>query len=275
MTADVKTDTDRGQAAEAVAHGGGSATKLPRSYQDAHLLQSAAVAAQFPADRGAEVAIAGRSNAGKSSAINAILGRRALARISKMPGRTRLVNFFGLLPHAAPRGFFSGYGYAEGAQPERGRWAAMIDALILRHSLAGLILVVDARRGIQQADEQLLSWAAAHARPVHVLLSKSDLLKRAAARSLIAHCTAELAGRATVQLFSSRELTGVDSSSARSWRDGCKRHTHLPRAHLAWPRGAKKEKAPAVLNGLTGASRIRRGSLRTGLTRLGREAGSA
>jgi GTP-binding protein len=211
VTAGVKTGADRDQAAAAVAHGGGPAIKLPRSYQDAHLLQSAAVAAQFPADRGAEVAIAGRSNAGKSSAINAILGRRALARISKMPGRTRLVNFFELLPQQRLVDL-PGYGYAEGAQPERGRWAAMIDALILRHSLAGLILVVDARRGIQQADEQLLSWAAAHARPVHVLLSKSDLLKRAAARSLIAHCTAELAERATVQLFSSRELTGVDQA---------------------------------------------------------------
>jgi GTP-binding protein len=181
------------------------------SYQHAHLLQSAAVSAQFPQDEGAEVAIAGRSNAGKSSAINAITGRRALARTSKTPGRTRLVNFFELIPGQRLVDL-PGYGYASGAQADRSRWAALVDALILRRTLRGLILVVDARRAIQAADEQLLVWAEAHARPVHILLAKSDQLKRAEARALQTSSSARLSSRATVQLFSAHESIGVEQA---------------------------------------------------------------
>jgi GTP-binding protein len=187
------------------------ASTLPSSYQHAQLLQSAAVPAQFPKDEGAEVAIAGRSNAGKSSAINAITGRRALARTSKTPGRTRLLNFFELTPDRRLVDL-PGYGYAAGAQADRSRWVALVDALILRRTLGGLILVVDARRGVQAADEQLLAWTEAHARPVHILLAKSDLLKRAEARTLLASCCGLLSGRATVQLFSARESVGIQQA---------------------------------------------------------------
>jgi GTP-binding protein len=181
------------------------------SYQHAHLIESAALPAQFPLDEGAEVAIAGRSNAGKSSAINAITGRRALARTSKTPGRTRLVNFFELMPGQRLVDL-PGYGYAAGAQADRSRWAALVDALILRRTLRGLILVVDARRAVQEADEQLLAWAEGHARPVHVLLAKSDLLKRTEARTLLASCHERLSDRATVQLFSARESVGIEQA---------------------------------------------------------------
>ncbi len=180
-------------------------------YPSAQFLISAAAAAQFPADSGAEVAIAGRSNAGKSSAINAITARHALARTSKMPGRTRLLNFF-QLADGKRLVDLPGYGFAEGPPPERDAWARLIDALAQRESLAGLLLVVDARRGLLPGDLQLLDWAEGMQHPVHVLLSKADQLKRNEARTLLAQSAATLAGRGSVQLFSARAGVGVDEA---------------------------------------------------------------
>jgi GTP-binding protein len=180
-------------------------------YPGAQFMISAAAAAQFPADSGAEVAIAGRSNAGKSSAINAITARHALARTSKMPGRTRLLNFF-QLADGKRLVDLPGYGFAEGPPPERDAWAQLIDALAQRASLKGLLLVVDARRGLLPGDLQLLDWAGGMQHPVHVLLSKADQLKRNEARTLLAHAAATLAGRASVQLFSARAGVGVDDA---------------------------------------------------------------
>jgi GTP-binding protein len=178
-------------------------------YPHAQFLISAASAGQFPPDQGAEVAIAGRSNAGKSTAINAITGRRALARTSKTPGRTRLLNFFELAPGRRLVDL-PGYGYAAGPPAERDDWARLIAALGTRSSLAGLLLVVDARRGLLSADEQLLGWAGERARPVHVLLSKADQLKRQEAGALLTRSQQQLAGRGSVQLFSARAGQGVD-----------------------------------------------------------------
>jgi GTP-binding protein len=180
-------------------------------YPSAQFLFSAAAAAQFPADSGAEVAIAGRSNAGKSSAINAITARHALARTSKMPGRTRLLNFFQLSPGRRLIDL-PGYGFAEGPPAERDRWARLIDALAERECLRGLLLVVDARRGLLAGDRQLLAWAEAMERPVHVLLSKSDQLKRAQARTLLVRSEAQLEGRGSVQLFSARAGVGLEEA---------------------------------------------------------------
>ena len=182
-------------------------------YSEAHLLLSAASAAQFPPDEGREVAVAGRSNAGKSTALNALTGRRALARVSKTPGRTRLINFFQLTPGQRLVDL-PGYGYAAGARGERDRWAALAEALIPRRSLEGLILVVDARRGVSAADEQLIDWAHAHRHAVHVLLSKCDQLSRNDARLLLARTQSQLANRATVQLFSAHEGTGLEAARA-------------------------------------------------------------
>lgn len=182
-------------------------------YPEAHLILSAASAAQFPPDEGQEVAIAGRSNAGKSTALNALTGRRALARTSKTPGRTRLINFFQLAPGQRLVDL-PGYGYAAGAHGERDRWAALIEALIPRRSLQGLMLIVDARRGLQATDEQLIDWAQSHQRPVHVLLSKCDQLRRNDGRVLLARVQAQLAGRAAAQLFSAREGTGLADARA-------------------------------------------------------------
>jgi GTP-binding protein len=178
-------------------------------YPSAQFLFSAAAADQFPADSGAEIAIAGRSNAGKSSAINSITGRHALARTSKMPGRTRLLNFFELSPGKRLVDL-PGYGFAEGRPADRDDWARLIDALATRACLRGLLMVVDARRGLLAGDEALLGWAQGLELAVHVLLSKSDQLKRAEARTLLARSEAMLAGRASAQLFSARTGVGLD-----------------------------------------------------------------
>jgi GTP-binding protein len=180
-------------------------------YPSARFLLSIAAATQFPPDRGAEAAIAGRSNAGKSSAINAISGRHGLARTSKTPGRTRLLNVFEL---AAGQRLVDlpGYGYARAPGPEREAWVPLIDALTRRASFRGLLLVVDARRGLLSGDEVLLEWAAAAERPVHVLLSKADKLTRTEARALSAETRARLPPEVSVQLFSAHDGTGVEEA---------------------------------------------------------------
>ncbi|HEY1725387.1 MAG TPA: ribosome biogenesis GTP-binding protein YihA/YsxC [Steroidobacteraceae bacterium] len=182
-------------------------------YPHAQFLISAASAEQFPPDQGTEVAIAGRSNAGKSSAINAITARRALARTSKTPGRTRLLNFFELAPGKRLVDL-PGYGFAEGSPVERDTWARLIDALALRESLIGLLLVVDARRGLLPGDGEFLAWADQHRRRVHVLLSKADQLKRQEATALLGRAQQQLTGCATVQLFSARAGQGIEAARA-------------------------------------------------------------
>jgi GTP-binding protein len=195
---------------------------------------SAAAPGQYPADWGAEVAFAGRSNAGKSSAINAIVGRQGLARTSKAPGRTRLINFFELSPHARIVDL-PGYGYASAPASERREWPRLIEALRARDALKGLFVIVDARRGIGEGDEALLEWALPRQR-VHVLLSKADKLSRNEGRQALATATKALAGRATVQLFSAHARAGLDEAQGmlRAWLES-------------------KEKTPMTSGEVTGA----------------------
>ncbi|MDE2136394.1 MAG: YihA family ribosome biogenesis GTP-binding protein [Gammaproteobacteria bacterium] len=176
-------------------------------FQQAQFVVSAAAPAQFPPDVGVEVAFAGRSNAGKSSAINAITQRHGLARTSKTPGRTRLLNFFELAPQRRLVDL-PGYGYASGPKSERHSWGPLIDALKRRAGLTGLFLIVDARRGITEGDEGLLAWAVP-AQRVHILLAKADKLSRAEGARALKAAAALLAGRSTVQLFSAHDGTGV------------------------------------------------------------------
>jgi GTP-binding protein len=168
---------------------------------------SAARSAQFPEDRGVEIAFAGRSNAGKSSAINAILARHALARTSKTPGQTRLLNFFELAPERRIVDL-PGYGYARVRARERLAWPPLIDALRARVSLRGLFLIVDARRGLADLDSALIEWAQPELRGVHVLLSKADKLTRSEASRALQVARAALEGRASVQLFSAMRDVG-------------------------------------------------------------------
>jgi GTP-binding protein len=172
----------------------------------ARFLLSVAAPEQLPADAGAEVAVPGRSNAGKSSAINALTQRRNLARTSKIPGRTQLLNYFELAP-ARRLVDLPGYGYAEVPAVQRRTWPALLAALRERACLRGLLLVVDARRGLGSGDEALLAWASPHR--VHVLLAKADQLKQAEAQRALAAAEAALGPRASVQLFSAHAGAGV------------------------------------------------------------------
>lgn len=182
-------------------------------FPDVRFLVSAAQPGQFPPDRGAEVAFAGRSNAGKSSAINVIVQRHGLARVSKTPGRTRLLNFFEL---GADRRIVDlpGYGYAAAPEAERRTWAPLIGALRERESLRGLVLIVDSRRGVAPEDENLIAWAREGGKvmPVHALLSKSDKLNRTESTKALREAKATLGDVATVQLFSALDKTGIEEA---------------------------------------------------------------
>ncbi|HEY6824591.1 MAG TPA: ribosome biogenesis GTP-binding protein YihA/YsxC [Steroidobacteraceae bacterium] len=182
-------------------------------FGEARFLLSVASPAQLPPDEGAEVAFAGRSNSGKSSAINAITRRRGLARTSKAPGRTRLLNFFELAP-ARRLVDLPGYGYASVTAAERAAWLPLLEALRVRSSLKGLLLVVDSRRGLTQMDEGLMEWVPG-GQGLHVLLSKADKLNRGEASAALRSASAQLGNRGTVQLFSALHGTGVREAQER------------------------------------------------------------
>ena len=181
-------------------------------FPDAKFVTSANAAAQFLPDTGVEIAVAGRSNAGKSSAINIIVNRRQFARTSKTPGRTQLVNFFAL--HEAQRLVdLPGYGFAKVAESVRAHWGNLLQEYFeTRESLRGLILVVDVRRQLQDFDRQMLAFAASVDLRVHILLTKADKLKRGKAATALLEVKKELGSAATVQLFSALNRQGVDEA---------------------------------------------------------------
>ncbi|MDQ8023434.1 MAG: ribosome biogenesis GTP-binding protein YihA/YsxC [Moraxellaceae bacterium] len=160
-----------------------------------------------------EIAFAGRSNAGKSSAINALVGHTRLAYVSKTPGRTQLINVFRMRNGAALIDL-PGYGYAEVPEAVRKQWAKLLENyLTRRESLLGLILIMDSRHPLTPLDRQMLDWFAPSGRPVHVLLTKSDKLTRSAAAQTLAAVKRELphwGERVSVQLFSSLKKSGLE-----------------------------------------------------------------
>lgn len=183
-------------------------------YPEAHFMTSANAVDQFVEDCGAEVAVAGRSNAGKSSAINAIVNRRQFARTSKTPGRTQLVNFFEL---SRDRRLVDlpGYGFAHVADSVRRHWDSLLTAYFRgRRSLSGLILVVDIRRGLGKFDRHMLEFAEAVGLPVHVLLTKSDKLKHGQVANAVLEARKSLDGRASVQAFSALNRDGDTEARA-------------------------------------------------------------
>jgi GTP-binding protein len=168
----------------------------------------------LPPEVGTEIAFAGRSNAGKSSALNALANRKRLAFVSKTPGRTQTINFFSLDSH----GYFvdlPGYGYAAVPMIERRHWGKLISTYLqTRQSLRGLVLIMDARHPFTALDHQLLQWIAPLQKPAHILLTKADkLTKRDAAATLRAVQTAA-AGYplCSAQLFSSTTGSGVGTA---------------------------------------------------------------
>lgn len=177
------------------------------------LLSAAALDGLPPADR-PEVAFAGRSNAGKSSALNRLCGQKQLARVSKTPGRTQLLNFF-----EVPAGRLvdlPGYGFAQVPGTVRRDWGALVTGYIQsRENLRGLVLVMDARHPLTDFDRQMLSWAASQQLPCHVLLTKADKLKFGAQKKTfndVAAAVPALHDDASVQLFSSETGAGVEDA---------------------------------------------------------------
>jgi GTP-binding protein len=176
-------------------------------FAHAAFLRAAASAADLPPPGPSEIAFAGRSNVGKSSAINALAGRRALARTSKTPGRTQTINFYAL-GEAARLVDLPGYGYARVPRIMRMQWRELVGAYLRSaHALVGVVLLMDARHPLTPLDLQLIEWLGE--RPMHVLLSKADKLSRRAQGELL-HDVRRRLGRNSVTLFSSVTRQGVD-----------------------------------------------------------------
>jgi GTP-binding protein len=171
---------------------------------------------QLPAPDGVEIAFAGRSNAGKSSAINSLANRSRLAFVSKTPGRTQNLNFFQL-----DHGFLvdlPGYGYAKVPSEIRQHWERLLSTYLqTREPLYGMVLIMDVRHPLTPLDRQMLDWFAPTGKPVHVLLTKSDKLSRQKARKTLGEVQAWLQDayvHSSVQLFSSLSWEGVEEAAA-------------------------------------------------------------
>ena len=178
-------------------------------YPKAKFILSANDTKQFVCDEGAEVAFAGRSNSGKSSAINVIVNRRQFARTSKTPGRTQLINFFELndkkrivdLP---------GYGFARVNESVKEHWGRLLSYYFEnRESLQGLFVIVDIRRGLSEYDRDMLFFAKLQNIAIHILLTKADKVKRRIANNTLIEVREGLEDSASVQLFSSLKRQGL------------------------------------------------------------------
>ena len=187
------------------------------NYRGARFLTSAPTLGECPDDLGAEVAFAGRSNAGKSSAINALTRNGRLARTSKTPGRTQLLNFFSLSDELRLVDL-PGYGFAKVPLSVKQQWQRHLEQYLqARHSLRGLILLMDIRHPLQEFDWQLISWAQACAMPIHMLLTKADKLKYGAAKATLLDVQRAVKDREQIsaQLFSATAGTGLETLQAK------------------------------------------------------------
>lgn len=180
-------------------------------YRRAEFITSAAKLHQCPEDEGWEVAFAGRSNAGKSSAINSLTNNKKLAKTSKTPGRTQLINFFGL-SDSQRLVDLPGYGFAKVPVAVKKEWTKQLENyLAKRQCLRGMILLMDVRHPLQPFDEQMLNWALAAQMPVHILLTKADKLKKGPAGNALQSVRKAMKPHETlvsVQLFSALKHTG-------------------------------------------------------------------
>lgn len=188
--------------------------------QGAQFILAAHRISQLPADEGAEVAFAGRSNAGKSSALNTLTGHRGLARTSKTPGRTQQMVAFSLPISSALRLVdLPGYGYAKVPEEMRAHWKLEIDAYLKqRKSLRGVILIADIRHPLKEFDRMMLEFCFHTHLPCHLLLTKADKLSRGQATQALAAMRKQFAAeglQATVQVFSSSAPTGVEEARAK------------------------------------------------------------
>jgi GTP-binding protein len=191
-------------------------TRDTKDLRRAQYLCSAHVAHQWPQDMGYEVAFAGRSNVGKSSAINAIAGQARLARTSKTPGRTQQIVFFEI-DSGRRLVDLPGYGYAKVPPALQKHWEKTVRHYLEdRNSLCGLILLADIRRGLTDLDRQLLEWCAHKSLFVHLLLTKSDKLSRSASNQTLAKVQRDVRlDNVTIQLFSTLHRVGIEEAGEK------------------------------------------------------------
>jgi len=183
------------------------------NFQIAHYTLSAVSLSHCPDDTGAEVAFAGRSNAGKSSALNTITSQKSLARTSKTPGRTQALNFFEIdADHRLVD--LPGYGYAKVPEAMKRKWQELMGSYLrTRKSLRGIVLMMDIRHPMTEFDQQMLGFCEQTGLPAHVLLTKADKLKRGAAQNTLLQVQREIkqiSSDFTIQLFSATKRIGVD-----------------------------------------------------------------
>ncbi len=184
-------------------------------FNSAKFLISASKVSQCPEDIGAEVAFAGRSNAGKSSAINTLTQQTRLARTSKTPGRTQLINFFSLNVDGLRLVDLPGYGYAKVPVAMKEHWQRHLDAYLQqRECLRGVVLVMDIRHPMKEFDQMMVEWCEVTQVPLHILLTKADKLKRGPAQATLLKVKKELKARlgdlVSLQTFSALKSQGVD-----------------------------------------------------------------
>lgn len=195
----------------------------PARYNIAQFLKSVPSPQLAPDDVGREVAFAGRSNAGKSSALNRLTTQKSLARTSKTPGRTQHLVFFGI-DEERRLVDLPGYGFAKVPDKVKQDWAASLESYLQnRESLQGLILLMDIRHPLTDFDQRMLHWCLHANMPVHILLTKADKLKRGAAQNTLLSVKRELTELplVSVQLFSATKGTGLDEALAvlDNWLD--------------------------------------------------------
>ncbi|MBT3625494.1 MAG: YihA family ribosome biogenesis GTP-binding protein [Gammaproteobacteria bacterium] len=178
-------------------------------FKTAKFTTSAATLAQCPTDEGAEIAFCGRSNAGKSSAINALTDQKALARTSKTPGRTQLINFF-TLDDETKLVDLPGYGYAKVPISIKEHWHRHLDEYLRdRKSLRGMVLLMDIRHPLKEFDEMMIEWSIDSGLPLHILLTKADKLKRGGQQNGLLGLRKHLPAEITAQVFSATKKLGI------------------------------------------------------------------
>jgi GTP-binding protein len=183
--------------------------KMSITFKTAKFVTSAATLPQCPADEGAEIAFCGRSNAGKSSAINALTDQKGLARTSKTPGRTQLINFFSLEDETKLVDL-PGYGYAKVPISVKEHWHRHLDEYLRgRESLRGMVLLMDIRHPLKEFDEMMIEWSIDSGLPLHILLTKADKLKRGGQQNSLLGLRKRLPPEITVQIFSATKRLGI------------------------------------------------------------------
>lgn len=188
------------------------------NYSQAVFYKSANALSQLPQDSLAEIAFAGRSNSGKSSALNVLTNIKGLAKTSKTPGRTQLINYFTINP-----GKFlvdlPGYGFAKVPAKMRAHWEKLMPSYLeARNSLKGVVLLMDIRHPLKEQDQEIIEWLSYYERPLHILLTKADKLNASPAQNVLLHVRKELAYLKTdieVQLFSSLKRQGLEQLKSK------------------------------------------------------------